>query len=218
MGLLDWLGLGKHHGAPIPTVVLAGTHMGGCKNLIQDIVASLDCALRISAVLYDTHDGIHAFRVPENVRVLGCVGKDGAIACACRGEGIDSVRVGIRSALREHSPDLILLQVGRGMSAREVFGDLQALSASVQVVNVTAVMRAASALSDLSDEQGNPATHIGAAGYVLLTQAELVPDHMRETIRNRVTALNPKAVVFENVEGARKTIIEALSGLTAAGQ
>lgn len=218
MGLFDWLGLGKRRAAPIPTVVLAGTHMGGCKQLIQEIVAGLDRALSISAMLYDTHDGIHAFRVPENVQVLGCVGKNGAFACTCRGEGIDSVRVGIRRMLREHSPELILLQVGRGVSAREVFDDLRALSSSVQVVNVTAVMRAVSALSDLSNEQGDPATHVGAAGYVLLTQAELVPDHLREAIRNRVTALNPKAVVFENVEEARKTVIAALSGLTAAGQ
>jgi hypothetical protein len=53
MGLLDWLGLGGA-ASTVPVVVLAGTHMGGCKALINRVVAGLDPSLRISAVLYDT--------------------------------------------------------------------------------------------------------------------------------------------------------------------
>ena len=213
MGVLEWLGLGGRRGAAIPTVVLSGTHLAACKRLIREIAAGLDPALRISAVLYDTHDGIHAFAAPDNVRVVGCVGKDGATACACHGEGIERVSVGVRTAVRRDSPEVICLQVGRGTSGREVFGDLRGLGALVRVVNATTVLRAASALSDLSDGEGDPATQVCGSGYVWLTQVESVSDDVCAAVRRRVAELNPQAVVLTDAEDARKTIVGALGGL-----
>jgi len=210
MGILDWLGVKKRRGAPVPAVVLGGTHLGGCKDLIRRIAAGLDPDLTVSAILYDTHHGIHSFDVPGNVRLLGCVGKDGAVACACHGEGIDSVSVGVRTAVRTHAPDAILLQVGRGMSAREVFGDLEKLTSAVRVVNVTVVIRAVSALSDLSNEEGDPASHVRSADCVLLTHADETSGDVRDATRKRISALNPRATVFEDIEESCGAILAAL--------
>jgi len=219
MGILDWLGVRKRRSAPVPAVVLGGTHLGGCKDLIRHVAAGLDPALTISAILYDTHHGIHSFEVPSNVRLLGCVGKDGAVACACHGEGIESVRVGVQTAVRTHDPDVILLQVGRGMSAAEVFGDLKTLASVIRVVNVTTVMRGVSALSDLSNEQSDPASHVRSADCVLLTRAAETSGDIRDTIRKRVAALNPRATIFEDIERSCGVILAALgkTGASDAG-
>jgi hypothetical protein len=213
MGLLNWLGFGAYHGPTVPVALLVSSDLQGCKDVISKVTAKLDPNLKISAVLYDTHEGTEAFEAASNVSMTACVGKDGACACACHGEGIKKVDEAVRHALRIDSPQLLIMQVNAGMSSQQVFGDLKKLSKGgvINVISVTTIFRAVSALNELRDLSGDAATYARAANQILITRTGEAPSGVADALATRLTQIAPKAPTHQAPQKIADIVHEQIS-------
>jgi hypothetical protein len=202
MALKNLFGLGRYKGPTVPAAVLVSSHLATCKAIIGKVVGKLDPNLKISAVLYDTHDGLHSFEAPGNVSLTACVGKDGATACACHGEGIKQVSEAVHHALRHDAPGLLLMQINSGMHTETVFPDLRRLRdhGVLSVASFTVVFRAVSALNELRDGKGDAAAYARAANQILIAQPEKAPAGVADALNRRLNELNPDADVYESVD------------------
>lgn len=198
MGLLNRIGLGKRTRGPAPAALIAG-NPAACRPLILELAGRIDSSLTVSAVIYDNHHGLHALdALPSNVHVNGCLGKDGALACPCHGDGVKELKLAVRRAAKRESPDLMLLHLGPGMPMQEARKDLDAVADLTRPATMAAVLRGASALNEMRDAAAPTATHVRAAGLILLTGCDDLRPDMQQAIRDRLAQLNPKAPVIED--------------------
>ena len=216
MGLLKWLGLGGASGPPVPTVVVAGLSGSGRKSLLRAVKSGLAPEKEMVVCLFDVLPDAVAQLEAAHIHVCPFVSCCGAVKCSCCGSSNVPVRRAVRQILKGHAPDVLAVHVARGKSAHEVLGDLVRVGKRVQLVGMTATLRADSALQDLRDPEDDVVSFVRAAGQVLLTRVENAGEDILTAVRQRVRALSPEAVLVEDEATAARNILKQLAAAGVA--